>query len=227
MVAIFVVLTIIFFLTVDLIYQRIMERRAAAASTQKIFKFDKSVPISTISVPDGLFFHPGHSWAAVTADGKVRVGIDDFTNKFLGRLDRIEVKNPGRRVKQGEPLLVLHQGNRTAEVVSPVDGFVEMTNTGATSNPDTVRFDPYNAGWVCALKPINLMENLKNLNIADAAKAWAREELERMRDFLTGASFENKLVGQTLQDGGAPVEGVLSHMSDEAWVKFRDEFLTS
>ncbi len=227
MVAIFVVLTIVLFLVIDLVYQRIQERKAAvAASTQKIFKFDKSMPISAISVPDGIFFHPGHSWAAISADGRVRVGIDDFTNKLLGRVDSIEVKNPGQSVRQGEPLLVLRQGNRAAEVAAPVDGIVEMMNAHATSNPETVQVDPYNAGWICALKPTNLMDNLKKLNIADSAKKWAREEVERMRDFLTGASFENKLVGQTLQDGGAPVEGVLGYMSDEAWKRFQSEFLS-
>lgn len=226
MVAIFVVMTIIFFLAVDLVYQRVQKKREiTAASTQKIFKFNKSNPISAISVPDGLFFHPGHSWAAVTQDGKVRVGIDDFTNKLLGQFDSIEVKNQGGTVKQGEPLLVIRQGRRTAEIVAPVSGVVEMTNTQTMANPASVQSDPYNSGWVCAIKPTNLMDSLKKLNIAETAKKWASEEVDRMRDFLVGASFENKLVGQTLQDGGAPVEGVLSYMSDEAWEKFNNEFL--
>lgn len=227
MVAIFVVLTIILFLSVDFIYQRIQKRKAAeAASTQQIYKFNKIQPITEISVPDGVFFHPGHSWAVISTDGKVRVGLDDFVNKLVGGIDTVEVRKTGTRVKQGEPLITIRKGNRVAEIAAPVDGVVEAMNATVTKNPKSLRVDPYKSGWVCALTPTNLKENLTNLNIADSAKEWARQEVDRLIRFLTGATYENKLVGQTLQDGGAPVEGVLEYMSEDAWSRFKEEFLT-
>ena len=225
MVAIFVVLMIVTFLVVDMVYQRVQARKAVAAF-QNVYKAHGINPISAISVPDGLFFHPGHSWASILQDGSVRVGLDDFTNKLVGKIDSIEVKNFGGAVKQGDPLIVLRQGSRTAEIVAPVDGTVEMINEMAANNPETIRHSPYESGWVCAVKPTNLVENLKKLNIAETAKQWARNEVDRLQEFFTGSSFENRLVGQTLQDGGAPVEGVLRYMSDEAWGKFQDEFLS-
>jgi len=223
MVAIFVVMTIVAFLVIDLTYQKIKERKSVAAFS---YQTNKIKAISAISVPDGLFFHPGHSWASIAQDGMVKVGMDDFTNKLVGDIDSIEVMNLGGEVKQGDPLIVVRQGNRRAEIVAPVDGMVELMNESVANNPGTVKNSPYNEGWVCAVKPTNLVNNLKKLNIAETAKEWARQEIDKLADFFSGASFENKLVGQTLQDGGAPVEGVLSHMSDDAWSKFQDEFLT-
>ncbi len=223
MVAIFVVFTIVLFLGVDLIYQRVQRRKAEALEPQSIYA--RSSAIDRISVPEGLFFHPGHTWAAVTESGLAKVGIDDFTRKLFGKIDGIEFKKTNGEVKQGEPLFVIKQGNRRIEMVAPVDGVIQQTNALIANDPEMLRTDTYQHGWLAAIKPTNLKKNLEKLNISDSAKEWAREELGRLRDFFAGASFENKLVGQTLQDGGPPVEGVLEYMSDDAVKKFEESFL--
>lgn len=223
MVALFVVLTIVLFLTIDLVYQRVQRRKSAAAEPSLAYK---TIPaINRISVPEGLFFHPGHTWAAVTESGYTKVGIDDFTRKLFGKIDAITFKKTSGEVKQGEPLFVVKQGKRTFEMVAPVDGVIEATNTAIAQDPSMLSIDTYQNGWLAALKPTNLKKNLEKLNIAESAKEWAREEVARLRDFFAGAAFENRLVGQTLQDGGPPVEGVLEFMSDEAIEKFEKEFL--
>jgi glycine cleavage system H lipoate-binding protein len=224
MVAIFIVLTIITFLVVDLIHQRVQKRReATAVAVRSVYRNNNA--IQTISVPEGLFFHPGHSWAAIMQNGRVRVGIDDFTSKLFGGVDAVEITSNGREVKQGDPLIVLHKNGRKAELVAPVDGIVETLNDDVAENPQNVKTDPYNSGWICEVKPTNLGENLKNLSIAQCAKQWARDEVARLREFFSGVTFENQLVGQTMQDGGTPVEGVIAYMNDDAWNKFQNEFL--
>lgn len=223
MVAIFVVVTIVFFLGVDLIYQRVQRRKVEAVERQSIYA--RSSAIDRISVPEGLFFHPGHTWAAVTESGVAKVGIDDFTSKLFGRIDSIEFKKTGGEVKQGEPIFVIKQGHRSFEMVAPVDGLLEETNSLLANDPGLLRTDTYQRGWLAAIKPTNLKKNLEKLNISESAKEWAREEIARLRDFFAEASFENKLVGQTLQDGGPPVEGVLEYMNDDAVRKFEESFL--
>jgi len=223
MVAIFVVLTIVLFLGIDLVYQRVQRRKAEAFEPQ--LAYARKAAIDRISVPEGLFFHPGHTWAAVTETGGTKIGIDDFTRKLFGKIDSIEFKKTSGEVKQGEPLFVIRQGKRTIEMVAPVDGVIQATNDLVVNDPSMLRTDTYQNGWLAAIRPTNLKKNLENLNIADSAKEWAREELARLRDFFAGASFENRLVGQTLQDGGPPVEGVLEYMSDEAVKKFEESFL--
>jgi glycine cleavage system H lipoate-binding protein len=221
MVAIFVVMTIILFLSVDLVYQRVQRKKAEAFEP----KLARVPAISRISVPEGLFFHPGHTWAAITESGAAKVGIDDFARKLFGKIDSIEFIKSEGTVKQGEPLFVINQGNRRIEMVSPVDGEIQSTNGFIADDPSILRTDTYQNGWLASIKPSNLKKNLEKLNIAESAKEWAREELGRLRDFFAGASFENKLVGQTLQDGGPPVEGVLEFMSDDAVKRFEETFL--
>jgi glycine cleavage system H lipoate-binding protein len=223
MVALFVIATILLFLGIDLIYQRVQRKKAEAAEPQSVYA--RSSAIDRISVPEGLFFHPGHTWAAVTDSGLMKVGIDDFTRKLLGRIDGIEFIKTEGEIRQGEPLFVIKQGDRRIGMVAPVDGMIQQTNNHVAGDPQTLRTDTYRNGWLAAIKPSNLKKNLEKLTISESAKEWAREELSRLRDFFAEASFENKLVGQTLQDGGPPVEGVLEYMSDDAVRKFEESFL--
>jgi glycine cleavage system H lipoate-binding protein len=223
MVALFAVVTIVFFLGVDFVYQRVQKRKAQATVPQSIYA--KANAISRIAVPEGLFFHPGHTWASLAESGIAKVGIDDFARKLFGTIDGIEFKKTTGEVKQGEPLFVIKQGNRTVEMVAPVDGYIKATNAKVAGDPSVLKSDTYQHGWLAAIQPTNLKKNLEKLNIADTAKAWVREEYARLRDFFAATTFENQLVGQTLQDGGPPVEGVLEFMSDEAMTKFEEEFL--
>ena len=41
-----------------------------------------SVPrlVEWFHVPENVFYHPGHAWARVEADGCVRVGMNDFAS---------------------------------------------------------------------------------------------------------------------------------------------------
>ncbi len=38
-----------------------------------------------VDVPQGYYLHPGHLWARLEEDGGVRVGLDDFARRILGR----------------------------------------------------------------------------------------------------------------------------------------------
>jgi glycine cleavage system H lipoate-binding protein len=224
MVAIFVVLTIVAFLTTDLIYQKVQRKKAAALAPQAARR-PRAFSPESIGLPEGLFFHPGHTWASIMKSGIVKIGLDDMMQKLVGQIDAIQLKRVGDRIKQGEPVLAIRQGNRTMNLVAPVDGIVDALNTDVVKNTGLLKQDPYTAGWLYKVKPTNLSKNISVLKIADSARAWFTEEVARLRDFLSGVSVEDKLVGQTLQDGGIPVEGILQYMNEETWTQFEKEFL--
>lgn len=54
--------------------------------------------------------HPGHSWALVSSSGEVTVGVDDFTQKVVGGLSRMQLPAVGSIVKQGEVYASLERG---------------------------------------------------------------------------------------------------------------------
>src|SRR3974377_2073464 len=54
-------------------------------------------PYDEFSLPGGVFISEGHVWANVTVPGLVRIGLDDFARKLLGRIDGIEFPTNGSR----------------------------------------------------------------------------------------------------------------------------------
>jgi len=63
----------------------------------------ESVPANEFTIPGGVFIAPGHTWGTVDEDGEVRVGIDDFAKKLIGKVDEVMLPNLGMAVKRGQP----------------------------------------------------------------------------------------------------------------------------
>ncbi|MGE5246803.1 MAG: glycine cleavage system protein H, partial [Verrucomicrobiota bacterium] len=123
-------------------------------------------------LPGGVFVHGGHTWAFLQPSGEATVGIDAFARGVMGRIDRVELPLPGAALHQGEPALTVVQGGKRIELVSPLDGIVSSVNT----DPGALEGDPYQSGWLLAIKPANLTHNLKKLRIAADAAAWLEKE---------------------------------------------------
>ena len=50
------------------------------------------------AVPNSLYLHQGHTWAALETCGRVRIGLDDFSQKVLGPADEMRLPSPGREI---------------------------------------------------------------------------------------------------------------------------------
>ncbi|MEK6571009.1 MAG: hypothetical protein AABZ61_06535 [Bacteroidota bacterium] len=241
MVAIFVVVTILIFLTVDYFVLRAQRRRLAQGEVVRGVGLIR-VPIDEnllprraryplhdkgFALPRGLFFDRGHTWVRVRPSGEVRVGIDDFAQALMGRIDAIEMPAVGQEVKRGATVVKLKQGDRSAAFVSPVDGVVTGLNESLLRSAEILKQNPYQQNWLLTMKPTGLSASLKHLLIAEDAVQWLKGELRRFRDFVSGVAPQVALVGETLQDGGQPVDGLLERMGNELWEKFQKEFLNA
>lgn len=231
MVVILVLLTMILFVLADLAVQR---RRAhppiAAPARSPATPADLLLPElqpERFSLPGGLFFHPGHTWANLLFSGQVKVGVDDFLQRLLGRVDAVTLPPLGVAVKAGQAFAMLRQGERTLAVVSPVDGVVAAVNTELAKAPGLLKRDPYTRGWLAAIRPTDLNAHLPALQVGERATVWLREELVRMRHFLaeTFAAHRDAVVGVTAADGGLTADGLLERLDGETWAAFEGRFL--
>ena len=59
--------------------------------------------IDYFRVPDGYLFHQGHGWLRSEPGSVAIVGMDDFSQKLIGKVDSIELPDVGYRIAQGEP----------------------------------------------------------------------------------------------------------------------------
>ncbi len=134
------------------------------------------------NVPSGIFVSPQHTWANIELNGLIRVGIDDFARKIIGKIDRVELPKIGVKIRKGAPLFSIEQGSRRVTIPSPVSGIIAHTNDELLEHAELVTLKPYELGWICSIEPTNLAEELQSLKIGVEAVSWYRKEVDRFCD---------------------------------------------
>ena len=168
-------------------------------------------------LPEGHFFHLGHSWARVEHGGRIRVGLDDFSMKLFGPLDSIDLPLTGEEVKFSEVGLAFKRKGREASVLSPISGVVAAVNYDAVKNPRLPKEEPYNEGWLMVLDPVDMKKNLKSLLYGKESTEWVHAEHQKLIEMVSA-------VGLTYADGGL-IEDVVGNVPDLAWDRLTQEFL--
>jgi glycine cleavage system H protein len=158
-------------------------------------------------------FHPGHSWAQIVDAQSVTGGVDDFAQRFVGKVEVVDVLESGTRVQQGDALASLRHHGRQLTIVSPVSGVVTETNSQVSARPGIVNSSPYEQGWLAKIRPARLESEIRNLLRGAAAEGW-REALQAQM-----ASCFAPRLGMVLQDGGEWVDNLSDLLSDEEWEK--------
>ena len=171
------------------------------------------------SLPEGLFYHQGHSWLVPQGAELVKVGVDDFAQKLVGRSNKISLPRVGSRIEQGEGGWKLDIGKKNIDLLSPVSGDVGAVNRDIVKNPDLINQDPYGKGGLIMVKPDNKSATVKNLLTGKVATAWMDKTADELREKMGGE------LGTVYQDGGLPVSGIAKALSPDAWDKIASEFL--
>ncbi|MGH7491912.1 MAG: response regulator [bacterium] len=174
-------------------------------------------------LPGGVFISAGHVWASVSVPGLVRVGIDDFARKMIGRIDAIAFPDQGQHIKKGEPLFCIQQDGRKAIFKSPITGRVHLINAELVHNLAWLEKQLYEKGWICSLKPNQLADELEQLKIGEKAAAWYRQEIQRVRQLLVAESGNGH--AQEMAEFGHLVEGQLEETDERTWTRFAETFL--
>jgi len=170
----------------------------------------------------GVFFHQGHSWAAPEEGNIMKVGMDDFAQKMLGKIDSVKLPKVGTGLSQGEKGWSVQVGETLIEMLSPVDGRIVAVNEALLRSPEAISRNPYGDSWLIKVQSPRSSSNLKNLLTGDLARKW----MDGVRDSLLARGGYN--LGALSQDGGVPVDGIARNMDPENWDKLvKDFFLVS
>lgn len=170
-------------------------------------------------LPEELYYHQGHSWAMPQGPDLVRVGVDDFAQKLVGKSDSISLPKVGSRIEEGEVGWKLGSDSKNIDMLSPITGDVVAVNKDIAKNPDLINQDPYGKGWLMMVKPDNKRATVKNLLTGRLATAWMEKTADTLRERIGGE------LGIVYQDGGLPVTGIAKALSPDEWDKMASEFL--
>jgi len=176
--------------------------------------------VEGFQVAEDLYYHEGHTWAKPEYGGQIRVGLDDFARKMLGKLGSIDLPEIGHEVKQGGPGFHVRRNNEVAGVLSPVDGIVSRVNYRINENPALVNESPYEEGWLFIIEPTKMKKNLKSLFYGEHAENFMNEEAQNL---WAMADEEFRMAA----DGGASVEDVFEAIGGKSWKDFVKVFLRS
>jgi CheY-like chemotaxis protein len=204
------------------LFRRQDRQHKQLSSTVRVAATDRP-PAHEFGLPGGVFISPCHVWANITVPGLVRVGLDDFARKMIGRIDAIELPGKGAMVKKGDRLFSLRQGGRLAVFSAPISGKVHDLNADLPHHLEWLASRPYEKGWVCSIRPEHLADELGQLKIGDIAAAWYREEISRLRQMLGGGDKGEP--ASTASMTGGLAEGQLEEADDATWTKFTQAFL--
>jgi glycine cleavage system H protein len=219
MTVIFVVMTILVFLTLEAVVRRVRAKKAVPAI------LGQTAPAAyPVRLPDGIFFARSHTWMNLFPSGKVRLGVDDFVGRLLEKPSVEYLKKVGDSVRKGEPLFALSEGGRTLTVRAPMSGRILGVNEELPRRPELLKENLFSEGWAYTIHPEKPSE-LRQMLLGDETRRWIPDEFRRLRDVFASVHSEENLVPALLQDGGPPVAGALKQMGADVWQNFEEEFL--
>jgi len=167
--------------------------------------------IEGYALPDSLYYHQGHTWAAPQKTGLVMIGVSEFAAKVLGAPTSIRLPRVGETCRQGVPAFTLSRNDKSLDMLSPLDGQVVAVNGRVLDDPETVVSEPYGNGWLMMLKPRELKSDLRNLISGTVARSWMEESATILR------SIFNPALGLVFPDGGMPEAGLVGQLDNKQW----------
>ncbi len=183
MTVIMVLLTFAIFLLIDYVRGQKQLAMQPALRTANREAASRVVPamVAGFQVPENVRYHAGHTWALSESRELVRVGIDDFASKLVGKIESIALPQRGRWVRQGQKIWTIFRDGKSVDMVSPIEGTVTAINEAVMKDPELARKDPYGEGWLVTVQAPDSKINFRNLMGGKLARLWTEESALRLQ----------------------------------------------
>src|SRR6201997_1519735 len=137
--------------------------------------------VAGFQVPENVRYHAGHTWALSESRELVRVGIDDFAAKLVGKIESIALPQRGRWVRQGQKIWTIFRDGKSVDMVSPIEGTVSDINEAVAKDPSLALKDPFGEGWIVTVQAPDSKINFRNLLGGALARMWTEDSALRLR----------------------------------------------
>jgi len=224
MTVILVLLTFGIFLLIDFVRSQNKVAKVEIMQTAAREAAPRIVPalVAGFQVPENVRYHAGHTWALSEGRDLVRVGMDDFASKLVGKVENIVLPQRGRWVRQGQKVWTIFRDGKSVDMVSPIEGTVTEVNDAVLKDPELARKDPYGEGWLLTVQAPDSKINFRNLMGGVLARMWTEDSALRLHKRMPIA-----MSAALAQDGGVAVDDITAHLPDEDWAALTKEFFLS
>ena len=117
-------------------------------------------------VLDELRYSEDHIWVRYEENHTVTLGITDFAQLQLGKLNYVELPNEGDEIATCECFASVECSRLFNDMYAPVCGRVVSVNREVIDDPALVNYSPYSEGWIIRAKLYSLRD-LDQLMSAD------------------------------------------------------------
>jgi glycine cleavage system H protein len=219
MTALLVLATVVVFLTIDYVRSRKRGVVPMVARERHVVR-PKLQPaiVGGFEVRENLRYHPGHTWALAESPTLVRVGLDDFAARLIGKIEEITLPKRGQWIRQGQKMVTVLRDGSKAELVSPIEGEISGVNEAVLADKALPGRDPYGEGWLLTVQAPDAKTSFRNLLSGPLARRWMEEAASRLRIRMPA------LAGAVAQDGGVAINDVTAHLPDQLWSELAREF---
>jgi glycine cleavage system H protein len=105
---------------------------------------------------DELQYSEDHIWVRYEENHTVTLGITDFAQFQLGKLNYVELPNEGDEIVTRECFASVECSRLFNDLYAPVCGRVISVNREVISHPSLINYSPYNQGWIMRAKLFSL-----------------------------------------------------------------------
>lgn len=175
--------------------------------------------IKGFNIPMDYYFHEGHTWAKIESGGYIRIGIDDFAHKLLGKVDTIDLPLIGKELEHNKIGWRIKREGKKADLIAPVDGVITEVNPKARENPGLANSLPYSEGWLFMVRPSNIKEAAKRLMVENESMEWMSKEIDKLEGMI------QQVAGPLSTDGGYLTNDIYGNLPDLGWENLTKNFL--
>jgi len=175
--------------------------------------------IKGFAVPMGYYFHRGHTWARIESGGYIRIGMDDFALKLLGRADGYDLPLMGKELQQDSAGWGIRRKHNVADVLAPIDGVIVEVNQKIKETPAEANRDPFGSGWLFTVYTPDIKGTVNKLMPDKAGMAWMGEEVGTLEAII------EDVAGPLAADGGTLMEDIYGNLPALGWDNLTSTFL--
>lgn len=175
--------------------------------------------VKGFDVPMDYFFHNGHTWARIESGGYIRIGLDDFALKLLGKADALDLPLMGKELDMGSVGWGLRRNDKLADILSPVGGVIVEVNSKVRENPEIANQEPYGDGWLFMVRSPDVKKTVQKLMKDTDSLNWINNEVKKLEGLI------EDVAGPLAADGGYLQDDIYGNLPDLGWENLTKNFL--
>ena len=207
------------FIVVLVFFWKFLNRTAKATPQRTAPQKSSGLSSLSLELPQNLYYHQGHSWMKPDKPDIATIGVDDFLQNLIGRVNVIDLPRIGAFLRQGEGGWKLGGDTSTINVLAPLSGEVLEVNERVLSNPQVVNLDPYGVGWLLKVRVPKMKSDMANLLSGQLASIWMKETTDTFYRKISGNG------GIAGKNGRSAFKEISYKIPPEQWNELVREFL--